>query len=95
MLFEFYKQQNITKAGSVHATFLVSGTKEILQVPASNQDHEKGSEDVHMQSSPFMSSSMPQEEREEPQSVNVVTLVREEELEGRVPLFVHRSLILD
>ena len=45
---------------------------------------QKIEEDTPMQSSPFMSSSMPnQDVEEEPAAMRVMTVVREEHLEGR------------
>ena len=90
MLYEFHRKQNLKKAGSVHATFLISGllpASQNMNAPASNeQDHEKNSQTV--QSSPYMSSSMaPQEEVEDELLLKSVVLVREEELEGEIPLF--------
>ncbi|KAI4261120.1 MAG: hypothetical protein L6R42_003673 [Xanthoria sp. 1 TBL-2021] len=80
---QFHKQQNSKKPGSVHAVYLVTGY--IVPVTPTSSAHfeQADGEDAHMQSSPFMSSSMPQhEEEEERLSVKTVTLCREEDLEG-------------
>ena len=82
MLFEFHSKENAKKPGSVHAMYLLSGGQ-----PAKPSTEVNGNdgEDVHMQSSPFFSSSMPDRDDEhdtvEPVT-RVVTLVREEQLEG-------------
>jgi DNA polymerase delta subunit 3 len=81
MLYEFHQNQNAKKPGTVHATYLLAGTKskEINGTDGAQKD----GEDEYMQSSPFVSSSMPQptEETEEI-SVLSVSLVKEEDLES-------------
>lgn len=82
MLYEFHRIQNGKKPGSVHATYLLSGTKR-EEARATNGEAKDDDEDVHMQSSPFMSSSMPQPEETAPAvPILSITLVREEDLEG-------------
>ena len=86
MLFEFHSKENARRPGSVHATYLVSGGQPL------NKDELNGiDDDVHMRSSPFFSSSMPSHDddhqmiervdKKEP-LMRVVTLVREDQLEG-------------
>jgi DNA polymerase delta subunit 3 len=87
MLYEFHRHQNAKKPGTIHATYLLSGTKPEEIVPAVNpiiKRDEKDGEDEVMQSSPFMSSSMAQPE-EDIGSISTVTvsLVREEDLESK------------
>lgn len=83
MLYDFHHGQNARKPGSVHATYIVDGKPRKLQEVGLNEDSRNG-EDEHMQSSPFMSSSMPQEGAEEDTlPVRKITLAREEDLEGR------------
>ena len=84
MLSDFHNQQTTKKPGSVHAMYLVSGA----QVAKPSSDLNGTSDDQHiddtpMQSSPFMSSSMPQQEEEDEMTpiLKVITLVREEQLE--------------
>jgi DNA polymerase delta subunit 3 len=82
MLFEFHRQQNVKKPGTVHATYLVAGTK--CKTPTTtNGNAAKDGEDEYMQSSPFRSSPVPNSE-EVPEDIPVlsITLVREENLEG-------------
>lgn len=83
MLFEFHRQQNVRKPGSVHATYLVAGTKRKQGSKSINGNTAKDGEDEYMQSSPFRSSPVPNLE-EVPEDIPVlsITLVREENLEG-------------
>jgi DNA polymerase delta subunit 3 len=91
MLYEFHRQQNGKKPGTVHATYLISGTKRKEEPLASNGGVQKDGEDDYMQSSPFINSSMPQHEEGTGESgVLSITLVREENLEGRTPLHSSR-----
>ncbi|KAL8816703.1 MAG: hypothetical protein Q9191_008284 [Dirinaria sp. TL-2023a] len=81
MLYDFHQTSNSRKPGSVHATYLLHGIAkaESAQPDKSQQD----GQDTYMQSSPFMSSSAPQEESiQEGPPVKLVTLAREEHLEG-------------
>jgi DNA polymerase delta subunit 3 len=83
MLYEFHQHQNAKKPGTIHATYLLSGMKRPEGPMALNGGAKKDGEDDYMQSSPFMSSSMPQpEDGTGESSVLSITLVREEELEG-------------
>lgn len=84
MLYDFHQKQNARKPGALHATYLVTGHKKVQQVQQSNGTQSQDGEDSFMQSSPFMSSSMPMQEddaAEEEQKVTTVTLVQQEELE--------------
>lgn len=82
MLFDFHRLQNSKTTGSVHATFLIDGIPKTVKEPSVN-GHQADREDAHMQSSPFMSSSMPQEDTEEDTiPIKVVILAKEEDLEG-------------
>jgi len=84
MLYDFHQKQNAKKPGSIHATYLLSGTKRPEDLVPLNGDAKKDGEDDYMQSSPFMSSSMPQpEDGTGESSVLSITLAREEDLEGR------------
>ena len=84
MLFEFHKQQNSKKAGSVHALYLVCGLLADKPSAVSTQIPQTDGEDAHMQSSPFMSSSIPQKDDVESESaaVSSVVICQEEDLEG-------------
>ena len=82
MLYEFHRTQNGKKPGTVHATYLISGTKP-AEEPQSIPTIKKDGEDEYMQSSPFMNSSMPQiDEGTGASSVLTITLTREEDLES-------------
>jgi DNA polymerase delta subunit 3 len=69
MLYDFHNYQNAQKSNSVHATYLVYGTK----APESQQSDG----DVEM------SSSMPEEPLSDETPISTITLAREEELEGK------------
>jgi DNA polymerase delta subunit 3 len=81
MLSAFHEQQNARKANSVHATYLLTGTK---RPPArANGTGAGDGPDVSMRSSPFMSSMPePEEAADEPVPRTAMVLVREEELAG-------------
>lgn len=82
MLYDFHQKQTSKKPGSVHATYLVDGVSKFTNEPNVN-GHQKDGEDMHMQSSPYMNSSMPQEENEEDRiPTRSIVLAREEDLEG-------------
>ncbi|KAL2039809.1 hypothetical protein N7G274_007209 [Stereocaulon virgatum] len=80
MLYDFYQKQTSKKPGSVHATYLIDG------VPKSKNEsnvngQQKDSEDMQMQSSPYMSSSMPQDDNEQDRiHIRSIVLAREEDL---------------
>ena len=81
MLYDFHQTQNARKPGSVHATYLLHGTARAM--PAPPEESQQDGQDAYMQSSPFVSSSAPQEESiQEIPPVKLVTLAREEHLEG-------------
>lgn len=81
MLFEFHRQQNGKKPGMIHATYIVAGSKQKVEPSKGNS---KDGEDEYMHSSPFQSSPVAMaEEVTEHTPVLFVTLVREEDLEGR------------
>ncbi|MCJ1265569.1 hypothetical protein MMC22_005449 [Lobaria immixta] len=82
LLYEFYHHQNSRKPGSVHATYLVSGTQAKFGETSATAISEANFEDANLQSSPFMSSSIPLgDDAEEQLSVKVIALVREQDLE--------------
>lgn len=87
MLFEFHRQQNAKKPGTVHATYLIAGTKRNPVATTNNDSAAKDGEDEYMQSSPFRSSPIVpnQDVAVEDSPVLSITLVREEDLESRIP----------
>ncbi|PGH03322.1 hypothetical protein AJ79_07400 [Helicocarpus griseus UAMH5409] len=82
MLYDFHRVENAKKPQSVSATYLITGT----QIPAQRQalnGHVKDGDDDVMQSSPFMSSQLAQQEEdadEDSPPVTSIILVREEDL---------------
>ncbi|KAL8779539.1 MAG: hypothetical protein Q9194_001391 [Teloschistes cf. exilis] len=84
------EQENSKKPGSIHAVYLVCGFVSAAPSAPSTQLEHKDGEDVSMQSSPFMSSSMPQkEEDDEFSTAKTVVLCREEDLEGAWTVLLH------
>lgn len=87
MLYEFHRNENAKKLGSVNATYVITGTQKPLEpLPAnSSQDKDGGdNDDEIMQSSPYLSSSMPnQDVAVESAGITSIMLVREEDFEGR------------
>lgn len=84
MLFDFHQKQNAKKPGSVHATYLLTGTrlppKSQQQLTADSQD----GEDAVMQSSPpIPQSSAPQatEDDAQPTPIKSILIVKEEHLD--------------
>ncbi|KAI9756049.1 MAG: hypothetical protein M4579_004019 [Chaenotheca gracillima] len=88
MLYEFHRQQNTKKPKSLYATYLLSGTRYLTESSITNGKPTIDGEDEIMQSSPFMSSSMQnQEDERQSTPVHTVTLVREEDLENVKALY--------
>lgn len=86
MLYEFHRKQNSKKPGSVHASYLITGTRipQTPKQPNGGHGQDKDGEDTVMRSSPPMpSSSMPQPEEEQaaPVPVRSVLIVKEEHLD--------------
>ncbi|SLM33999.1 DNA polymerase subunit Cdc27 [Lasallia pustulata] len=82
MLYDFHDEQTRRKPGSIHATYLIGGARRVTEPPGTNGVQKVNDQDVHMPSSPYMSSSMPhQDGEEEEQTVRSITLVKEEQLE--------------
>ncbi|KAF8849137.1 hypothetical protein BDZ45DRAFT_245781 [Acephala macrosclerotiorum] len=93
MLYEFHRQQNGKKPGTIHATYLISGSKR-REPESANDVADQDGEDTYMQSSPYLGSSMPEpEESTEESGVLSITLVREENLEEVRSQYEHISSI--
>lgn len=93
MLFEFHRQQNAKKPGSIHATYLLYGTRRRQDTTTTLGRNEDG-DNLHMQSSPIMSSYAPQpEENQEVTAVQTIILVREEDLSKLTSSFERLSSI--
>jgi DNA polymerase delta subunit 3 len=89
MLYEFHRQQNGKKPGTIHATYLISGIKR-TEKSADTKVAKKDGEDEYMQSSPFVNSSIPQaDEGGGASSTLTITLTREEDLERTASLLRH------
>lgn len=90
MLFDFHQKQNVRKAGSVHATYLIAGTRHPQQ-PSQMNGVRSQDEDSLMHSDMFLSSSAPDPSGESLEGsilVKTILLAKEEDLEGG---FVFRS----
>lgn len=84
MLYEFYSTQTTKKPGSINATYLLDGVPRTPEEPNAN-GHQQDGEDMHMQSSPFMSSPIPhQEDQVEAVPWSSVILAKEEDIEGEM-----------
>ena len=82
MLYDFHKKQTLKKPGSVRATYLVDGIPTITKAHSANGPA-GNDEDAYMQSSPVMSSSLPQEDSEEYTIPSKsIVLAREDDLQG-------------
>ncbi|KAJ5948624.1 hypothetical protein N7454_001931 [Penicillium verhagenii] len=78
VLYEFHRNENAKNPQSVHATYVISGVQSPQPVTATGPAND---EDEVMQSSPYMPSSMPnQESASETTRITSVILVREEDL---------------
>jgi hypothetical protein len=95
MLFEFHRQQNAKKAGSIHATYILAGNKRRIEPIAIGNGTTKDGDDAYMQSSPFQSSPVAAvpEETIEDTPVLSVTLVREEDIEGTCLIAIQWKLL--
>jgi DNA polymerase delta subunit 3 len=83
MLFDFHQKQNAKKPGSVHATYLITGTRTPPKPQHhANADTQDGQDAVMQSSPPVPNSSAPQapEDDAEPAPVRSVLLVKEEHL---------------
>ncbi|EEH44755.2 uncharacterized protein PADG_01044 [Paracoccidioides brasiliensis Pb18] len=83
MLYEFHRVENSKKPQSVHATYLITGTRLPTQRHhVLNGDAKKDGDDDIMQCSPFLSSQtgFQEDDTEDSPPVTSTTLVREEDL---------------
>lgn len=85
MLYDFHRTENAKKPNSVNATYVITGFQkppESLPSHGNPSQDDNGDDDV-MQSSPYISSSMPtQDVVVEPGAIAAIVLVRGEELDG-------------
>lgn len=89
MLFDFHSHENAKRPGSVHATYLLSGSKKLQQAEkvTNGQNGYQHKEDSPIPSSPppFSSSMLDPDHQSisgEGPVIRTITLVREESLEG-------------
>ncbi|KAJ5648040.1 hypothetical protein N7490_004412 [Penicillium lividum] len=92
VLYEFHRNENAKKPQSVHATYVISGVQN--SEPATANGHANEDEDEVMQSSPYMPSSMPnQEPRSDSMRITSIILAREEDLDDAKATFKSISTI--
>lgn len=87
MLYDFHHNENSKKPNSVNATYVITGVQHPPEPPATNGDaHESDGDDI-MQSSPYISSSIPnQDASADAATTSSIILVREEDLEGNATI---------
>lgn len=83
MLYEFHRQQNARKPGSVHATYLISGLRRLLSEEIGGSFVVDNGDEV--ESSAYMSSSQAKEDsqKEDAGMLKSIILAKEGDLEGR------------
>ncbi|KAF2164911.1 hypothetical protein M409DRAFT_67614 [Zasmidium cellare ATCC 36951] len=88
MMYDFYHKQNSKKPGSVHATYLITGTKRAAQTNGVHSQ-EDGDDTVMRSSPPLPSSSIPQpaEDSATTTPIRSIMLVKEEHLDQAKELF--------
>ncbi|KAI9375648.1 DNA polymerase subunit Cdc27 [Aspergillus egyptiacus] len=88
MLYDFHRTENAKKPNSVNATYIIAGTQKTIEPTTTDSAGVNGKdkdEDDIMPSSPYISSSMPNQDVEADQiPVSSILLVREEDLEGKL-----------
>lgn len=97
MLYDFHHGENSKKPNSVNATYLITGIQK-SPTPTTNGAHANGDdhEDDVMASSPYLPSSMPNQDTAAGDIVTTsVILTREEDLEGRWDSMSGRKEIVD
>ncbi|KAJ5811512.1 hypothetical protein N7474_007813 [Penicillium riverlandense] len=92
MLFDFHRIENAKKPQSVHATYVISGIQKPPPPPGTT-GHGANDEDAIMQSSPYMPSSMPNQDPADAVRVTSLILTREEDLEAAKSTFESVSTI--
>jgi hypothetical protein len=92
MLYDFYTKQNAMHKDSLHATYVVCGSKPYDDEPLLANPVHGPSADVSMQSSPDISSSMPPGTSNSTLVNDVVMLTRGESLEGMLSRSIHPEL---
>lgn len=80
ILFEFHRNENAKKPKTVHATYVISGIQKAPE-PTPTNGH-ADDEDEMMQSSPYSTGSLPDEDASDSIRTTSIILAREEDLEG-------------
>ncbi|KAJ5770284.1 uncharacterized protein N7511_002335 [Penicillium nucicola] len=92
ILYDFHRSENAKKPQTVHATYVISGIQKAPE-PASRNGH-ANDEDEMMQSSPYLPSSMPnQDASSDTAHIASIILAREEDLEDAKSTFQSISMI--
>ncbi|KAJ5585024.1 uncharacterized protein N7459_004824 [Penicillium hispanicum] len=92
ILYEFHRNENAKKPQSVHATYVISGIQKPPEPPAAN-GHANDDDEI-MPSSPYLPSSMPNQDSA-PHSIRLASIIlaREEDLEDAKATFQAISTI--
>ncbi|KAI5362716.1 Putative DNA polymerase delta subunit 3 [Septoria linicola] len=82
MLYEFHRKQNSKKQGSIHATYLITGTKEPTTQANGSHSQDDGEDNVMQSSPPMPSSSFQRSDDGEREmiSTRTIMIVKEENL---------------
>ncbi|KXG52688.1 Six-hairpin glycosidase [Penicillium griseofulvum] len=92
LLFEFHRNENAKKPQTVHATYVISGIQKAPE-PAPTNSHADDEDDI-MDSSPYLSSSMPNQDlASDSIRTTSIVLAREEDLEDAKSTFQSISTI--
>ena len=90
LLYEFYSTQTTKKPGSIYATYLLDGIPRPVRESSVNE-HQQDGEDIPMQSSPYMGSSMSHhEDQEDAIPSRSIVLASGEDLDGKRDMRVIR-----
>lgn len=87
ILYDFHRTENAKRPGSVHATYVLTGIQKAPENHPTTNGHPtkdgRDNDDDIMRSSPYLSSSMPQQDTlHEPVKTVSIILTREEDLAG-------------
>ncbi|KAJ5710192.1 hypothetical protein N7493_009784 [Penicillium malachiteum] len=94
LLYEFHRNENTKNPGSVHATYVITGLQSSPSTSTAATNGNVKDEDEVMQSSPYLPSSIPnQDSASEPARFMAVMLAREEDLDEAKSTFHSISTI--
>ncbi|KAI1838990.1 hypothetical protein DTO027I6_3326 [Penicillium roqueforti] len=91
IMFEFHRNENAKKPKTVHATYVISGIQKAPE-PTPTNGH-ADDEDEMMQSSPYSTGSLPDEDASDSIRTTSIILAREEDLEDAKATFQSISTI--